>query len=67
MFQKKGNGGDVAGDEAIAAVAIGCSESPHTKIDDDEELQGAQECGEADTADGAAIAFQCLSWCVLHF
>lgn len=53
---KKWNGGDVAGAEAGSVVRIGVHELPEGEIRDEEELDSAEERGETDAGDGAAVA-----------
>src|SRR5216684_1787746 len=48
--------GDVAGEEAGGGVREAAEELPDGEIGDEEELDGAEERGEANARDGAAIA-----------
>src|SRR5882762_5043745 len=53
---EKRNAGDVAGEEAGGGVREAAEELPDGEIGDEEELDSAEERGEADARDGAAIA-----------
>ena len=50
------DGGDIAGEEAGSVMRITAQELPGGKIGDKEKLDGAEERGETDTGDSAAIA-----------
>ena len=52
----KGDAGDVTGEEAGGGVREAAEELPDGEIGDEEELDGAEERGEANARDGAAIA-----------
>ena len=53
---EKWNGGNIAGEEAGRVMGIGAHEFPESEIADEEELNGAEERGETDASDGAAVA-----------
>jgi len=53
---EEGDAGDVASEEAGSGVREAAEELPDGEIGDEEELDGAEERGKADSRDGAAIA-----------
>src|SRR5713101_6330662 len=53
---EKRDAGDVAGEEAGGGVREAAEELPDGEIGDEEELDGAEESGQADGRDGAAVA-----------
>src|SRR5438552_702418 len=53
---EEGNAGEIAGGKAGSGFGIGVQKPPDGKIRDQEELDGAEERGNRDAGDGAAVA-----------